>query len=88
MTVGPLVLVLIFFYKCLVFDLLIVTDDDMENVRHEHYMHMALEEARKAFKREEVPVGAVLVDDDDAILARAHNRTITDSDPSMAFGDS
>jgi tRNA(adenine34) deaminase len=79
---SPLVLGLFFFYKCLVTDQLIVTDDDMESVRHEHYMHMALEEARKAFRREEVPVGAVLVDDDNAILARAHNRTITDCDPS------
>ena len=78
----PLVLVMFFFYKCLVFDLLIAADDDMENIRHEHYMHMALEEARKAFKQEEVPVGAVIVDGAETILARTHNRTIGNSDPS------
>lgn len=78
----PLALVLFFFYKCLVFGLLIATDADMEIVRHERYMRMALKEARKAWERQEVPVGAVLVDDAEAILARAHNRTIIDSDPS------
>ena len=45
-------------------------------------MRLALDEARKAWQREEVPVGAVLVDDAEVILARAHNRTITNSDPS------
>ncbi len=45
-------------------------------------MRMALEEARKAWERDEVPVGAVLVDDHETILARAHNRSISNSDPS------
>ncbi len=53
----------------------------MDNTRHTLYMQMALEEARKARELEEVPVGAVLVDANDAVLARAHNRTITDNDP-------
>jgi tRNA(adenine34) deaminase len=43
-------------------------------------MEAALEEARKAALRGEVPVGAVIVMDD-RILARAGNRTITDCDP-------
>lgn len=45
------------------------------------YMEMALKEARKACVLEEVPVGAVLVDQNAAIIACAHNRTRTDCDP-------
>ena len=40
----------------------------------EHYMREALKEARKAFDREEVPVGAVVVSNK-TIIARAHNLT-------------
>ena len=54
----------------------------MEFARHERYMRLALEEAYKAWQQEEVPVGAVLVDDTGAILARTHNLTIANSDPS------
>ncbi len=42
-------------------------------------MEMALEEARLAAERCEVPVGAVLVSGSHVI--RGHNRTITDCDP-------
>jgi tRNA(adenine34) deaminase len=44
------------------------------------YMHMALEQARAAAMRGEVPIGALVVLDD-RILAAAGNRTITDCDP-------
>lgn len=44
-------------------------------------MQAALEEARAAGKRGEVPVGAVLVGPDGAVLARAGNRTRELSDP-------
>jgi tRNA(adenine34) deaminase len=44
------------------------------------WMHAALEEAREAARRGEVPVGAAIVVED-RILARAGNRTITDCDP-------
>ncbi|HXX71145.1 MAG TPA: tRNA adenosine(34) deaminase TadA [Candidatus Acidoferrum sp.] len=44
------------------------------------FMQVALEEARTAFDRGEVPVGAVLVVDG-AVVARAGNRTITNCDP-------
>jgi tRNA(adenine34) deaminase len=47
---------------------------------HEFYMKAALEEAKKAFDREEVPVGAVVVCND-IIIARAHNLTETLKDP-------
>ena len=43
-------------------------------------MQAALEEARVAAERGEVPVGAVIVVDG-AIVARSANRTITDCDP-------
>ena len=42
---------------------------------HEVWMRVALEEARKAMEKEEVPVGAAIVDSDGILLARNHNRT-------------
>jgi tRNA(adenine34) deaminase len=44
-------------------------------------MARALEQARLAAQRGEVPVGAVLARDGH-ILAEGHNRTVTDADPS------
>src|ERR1700734_1582170 len=44
------------------------------------FMSEALEEAREAAERGEVPIGAVLVIDNE-IVARAGNRTITHCDP-------
>ncbi|MFZ0584626.1 MAG: tRNA adenosine(34) deaminase TadA [Candidatus Acidiferrales bacterium] len=44
------------------------------------FMRAAVEKARAAGERGEVPVGAVIVLDD-AIVARAANRTIVDCDP-------
>lgn len=44
------------------------------------YMREALLEAEKAAELEEVPVGAVIVRDDE-IIARGYNRTRTDNDP-------
>lgn len=41
---------------------------------HEKYMKLALEEAENAFSRDEVPVGAILVCEDQ-IIARSHNLT-------------
>ena len=40
----------------------------------ERYMRKALEEARRAFEADEIPVGAVVVCGDQ-IIARGHNRT-------------
>ncbi len=46
------------------------------------YMALALKEAQKAFKKDEVPVGAVLVDNNTGnIIARAHNKTEHGNDP-------
>lgn len=44
------------------------------------FMKAALEEAKKAFEKQEVPVGAVVVCND-IIIARAHNLTETLKDP-------
>lgn len=45
-------------------------------------MSVALREARKAYQKGEVPVGAVMTDAEGRIIARAHNRTIGNTDPS------
>ena len=44
------------------------------------FMQLALDEARAAAARGEVPVGAVIVRDG-AVVARAGNRTLADRDP-------
>ena len=46
----------------------------------EKWMSFALEQARKAEKEGEVPIGAILVKDD-FIIARAHNKPISSNDP-------
>jgi tRNA(adenine34) deaminase len=46
------------------------------------FMELALEEARRAGERGEVPVGAALVDQAGQLLASAGNRTIELQDPS------
>lgn len=47
---------------------------------HEQFMKAALAEALKAYEKQEVPVGAVVVYKD-TIIARAHNLTETLRDP-------
>ncbi|MFC1837493.1 tRNA adenosine(34) deaminase TadA [Thermodesulfobacteriota bacterium] len=47
----------------------------------ELFMQQAIEEARKAAESGEVPVGAVIVDAKQNVLARAGNSSIGDSDP-------
>jgi len=51
-------------------------------LKHEEYMQIALAQAEKAGRINEVPVGAVLVDQKGRVLAKAHNRTINSCDPS------
>jgi tRNA(adenine34) deaminase len=48
--------------------------------KDDHFMKTALAEAQKAFEKQEVPVGAVIVCNN-AIIARAHNLTETLKDP-------
>jgi tRNA(adenine34) deaminase len=52
----------------------------MAQNKKEQYMKAALSEAKKAFDRDEIPVGAVVVCND-IIIARAHNLTETLKDP-------
>lgn len=52
------------------------TDMDYKN------MQIALDLANQAAAIGEVPVGAVIFDRDNQIIAKAYNRTIVDSDPS------
>jgi tRNA(adenine34) deaminase len=47
----------------------------------EHFMRLALKEARKAGKKGEVPVGAVIVDIQGNVLAAAGNNSIGGCDP-------
>jgi tRNA(adenine34) deaminase len=47
---------------------------------HEKWMALALEQARLAQVIDEVPVGAVLVQDDQ-LIASAHNQPISNNDP-------
>ena len=52
----------------------------VQTANDEHFMRAALDEARKAAEKQEVPVGAVIVCGD-TIIARAHNLTETLNDP-------
>ena len=49
-------------------------------MKHEDWMRLALAEAEKAFQLNEVPIGAVLVQDG-RVLATAHNQKEHDHDP-------
>lgn len=51
-----------------------------ELAQHEYFMREALVEAKKAEHLGEVPIGAVIVLNDE-IIARGHNRSIIDHDP-------
>lgn len=51
----------------------------MELFSDEYFMREALKEAQKAFDRDEVPVGAVIVSNK-TVIARAHNLTETLND--------
>jgi len=52
----------------------------MAQKKEEFYMKAALAEAYKAYEKQEIPVGAVVVCDE-KIIARAHNLTETLKDP-------
>lgn len=47
----------------------------------EDWMQLALIQAKKAAKLNEVPVGAVLVDEQNKLIAMAHNQPISQNDP-------
>ena len=64
----------------IIFTLLVIKQIKMDQQAKEQYMRAALAEAKKAFDKQEVPVGAVVVCND-IIIARAHNLTETLRDP-------
>lgn len=47
----------------------------------EYWMHQALQQAEKAARCDEVPVGAVLVDPSGELIASGHNQSMTTVDP-------
>lgn len=49
---------------------------------HEYWMSLAIEEAKKAVICDEIPVGAVLIKNNE-VIATAHNLTNTQSNPLM-----
>jgi tRNA(adenine34) deaminase len=51
------------------------------NMNHTEIMQIALNEAQKAREKGEVPIGAVIVADNQRVLAAEHNRTIILNDP-------
>jgi tRNA(adenine34) deaminase len=53
----------------------------MERSNHEYWMQIALDEAHQAQLLGEVPVGALIVDDGNQILAQNHNKCIRLNDP-------
>ena len=52
------------------------------NDPHEYFMQLAIDQALAAGRINEVPVGALLVDEQGAVIAQDHNRTISNCDPS------
>ncbi len=54
---------------------------ELMSEKDENWMWRAIHIARDAVKVGEVPVGAIIVDSNDRILATASNRTITNIDP-------
>ena len=56
-----------------------MTKTEEQQKKDEFYMQRALDEARKAFDEDEIPVGAVVVCKD-RIIARGHNLTETLTD--------
>jgi tRNA(adenine34) deaminase len=53
-----------------------------ENTRDEHFMALAIEEARLALAHDDVPVGALVVDAHGDVIATGHNERELRQDPS------
>lgn len=51
------------------------------NEMDEKFMHLAVESATEALELDEVPIGALLVDNSGKLIARGFNQTIVKSDP-------
>ena len=53
----------------------------MNNVDIDHFMNLALIEAKKAKDSNEVPIGAIVVNSDKTIVAKGFNQTESTSNP-------
>lgn len=53
----------------------------LENNDYEYFMNLALAEAEKAYKLNEVPVGAVIIDDTGKLIGKGHNNKEVNNDP-------
>jgi tRNA(adenine34) deaminase len=49
--------------------------------QHEQYMRLAIEQAQLAKEKEEIPIGAILVKDNQ-VIATGNNQSISNNDPS------
>jgi cytosine/creatinine deaminase len=56
------------------------TRDDLTLERHAAFMRIAYEQALKSYREGGLPIGAVLVEDDN-VIAHGHNRRVQDGDP-------
>lgn len=54
----------------------------MNKNEYEKYMNLALKEAKKAFKNNDVPVGAILLDENNNIIAKSYNKKDKNNDVS------
>lgn len=55
---------------------------ELQAEKDQHFMRLALAEAEQAAVRGEVPVGAIIVaPDQQTVIARGHNQTISSHDP-------
>ena len=64
-----------------IFNFMTVSETNTITSVHHQFMKLALIEAQKAFQADEVPVGAVLIDQGQNILSAAYNQTISKHDP-------
>ncbi len=53
----------------------------MSDSRYDAWMRLALDEARLALPSDDVPVGAVVIDEDGVVLGRGHNVREAEGDP-------
>lgn len=53
----------------------------MTNILHSPFMQAALDAAKQAYDAGEVPIGAVMVDGNNAIIATTHNQTEAGKNP-------
>ena len=58
-----------------------LSDEVSTQDQKQHFMKLALRHAQHAFRENEVPVGAVIVDEDGVVIASARNRIESYQDP-------